>query len=88
MRQLIYPELEGVVSSGFELVLPGPLVHVLLVPDTMAKSADQRLPHVAVQRVADEYDPLAPQPLQEISHVHPDQRNQRRKLSFESQSVL
>ena len=73
-----YSELEGIESSGFELVLPGLLVHVLLIPDTMAENADQRLPHVAVQRVADEYDPLAPQPLQEISHVHPGRRKQER----------
>jgi hypothetical protein len=44
-----YSELEGVVSSGFELVLPGPFVHALLVLDTMAQSADERLPHVATQ---------------------------------------
>jgi hypothetical protein len=58
-----YPELEGVVSSCFELVLPGPLVYVVLVLNTMAHNADERLPHVATQQVTDKYDPLASQPL-------------------------
>lgn len=74
MGKRLYPEYEGVVSSGLELVLPRCLVHAPPVPDAMAEDADQRLPHVPVQRVADEYDPLPSQPLQEFSRVQPGAR--------------
>lgn len=74
MGKRLYPEFEGVVSSGLELVLPRRLIHVPLVPDTMTKDADQRLPHVPVQRVTDEYDPLPSQPLQELGRVQPGAR--------------
>jgi hypothetical protein len=66
-----YRELEDEVSSALADPVPVRLEHPGLVRQRLAQDAEQGLELVPVHGVADEHQPLAAQPRQEVRRVEP-----------------